>query len=162
MKPKVYLETSIISYLTARPSSDIITAGHQLTTFKWWENHRREFELFISDLVISEISKGDPNMIKARLKLIQPIPSLKITKAAILLSEKIMERKVLPEKAAADASHIAIATASGIDYLLTWNCKHIANAKIFPRIYEICRENGYQPALICTPNELLGEYDYEG
>jgi len=161
MKPKVYLETSIISYLTERPSNNVIVAGHQLTTLDWWNRERENFNLVVSDLVLVEAGKGDAEMVEARLRLAQPLKSLTVTDEAIELSEKIMQRGVLPSKAAADASHIAIATVHGIDYLLTWNCKHIANAKIFPKIYEICENNGYKPSLICTPNELLGENDDE-
>lgn len=161
MKPKVYLETSIISYLAARPSSNVIIAGHQLTTFDWWNKERENFNLLVSDLVLVEAGRGDMVMVKARLNLAQSLKSLAITEEAIELAEKIMECGILPAKAAADASHIAIATVHGIDYLLTWNCKHIANAKIFPKVYEICENNGYKPSLICTPNELLGENDDE-
>ncbi|MGI8468876.1 MAG: type II toxin-antitoxin system VapC family toxin [Pyrinomonadaceae bacterium] len=161
MKPKVYLETSIISYLTAKPSSSLIVAGHQLTTFNWWNKERKNFNLFVSDLVLAEARRGDAIMVEARLNLAHSLKSLAITEEVIELSEKIMECGILPAKAAADASHIAIATIHRIDYLLTWNCKHIANAKIFPKVYEICENNGYKPSLICTPNELLGENDDE-
>jgi predicted nucleic acid-binding protein len=161
MKPKVYFEKSIISYLTARPSNNVIVAGHQLITLDWWNKERENYNVVVSDLVLIEAGKGDAEMAEARLRFVQSLKSLTVTEEVIALSEKIMERGVLPAKAAADASHIAVATVHGIDYLLTWNCKHIANAKIFPKIYEICENNGYKPSLICTPNELLGGNDDE-
>lgn len=159
MKPKVYIETSIISYLTARPSRDVITLARQQITDEWWERERTNYELVISDLVILEASAGDEQMARKRLQFLQSMTLLKAKVEAEKLTEKIVKSNILPEKAAADASHIAIATTHELDYLLTWNCKHIANAKIFPKIFEIIKTEGYKPPVICTPEELLGDTD---
>ncbi len=157
MKPKVYLETSVVSYLTARPSRSIVAAGHQLVTLEWWQKERKLYDLLISDLVILEASAGNVQMAKKRLEFLNFLPLLEAGSEARDLTKKIIGSKVMPEKAASDASHIAIATVHGLDYLLTWNCKHIANAKIFPKIFEIIRAEGYKPPILCTPEELLGD-----
>ena len=128
MKPKVYLETSIISYLTANPSSDVVTAGHQLTTYTWWESHRQDFELVISELVIQEASLGDPQMAQKRLDVLKDIEVLLVNDEARNLAKVLVVKKAVPEKASADALHIAVATVEKIDFLATWNFKHIANA----------------------------------
>lgn len=159
MKPKVYIETSIVSYLTANRSRDVITLARQQITDEWWERERTNYELVISELVILEASAGDEQMARKRLQFLQSMTLLKAKVEAEKLTEKIVKNNILPEKAAADASHIAIATTHELDYLLTWNCKHIANAKIFPKIFAIIEKEGYKPPVICTPEELLGDTD---
>lgn len=154
--PTVYLETSIISYLASRPSRDLIVAAHQQITQDWWET-RHEWELVISALVISESQAGDAEAAKRRLKYIQDLPILRLNDAVIDLAEKFLNGSALPPKAKDDALHIAIAVVYKVNYLLTWNCKHIANANKRPMIENICREAGYQPSIICTPEELLGD-----
>ena len=156
MKPKIYLETSIVSYLTARLSRDLITAANQQITQDWWEKRRLDFDLYTSQLVLDEAGKGDVNMAQKRLEILQSISLLEINDDAALLGGEIIRQKLLPLKAAADASHIALATVHRLDYLLTWNCTHIANAEIFPKVYNLCRATGYNPPVICTPIELLG------
>ena len=141
MKPKVYVETSVISYLTSRPSRDIVIVGHQQITQEWWSNHREIFHLVASQLVIQEASAGDPIASQQRLKILEQIELLATTESALTLAE--------------DALHIAIAVTNGIDYLLTWNCKHIANAIIRREVERICRSLGYEPVTICTPEELM-------
>jgi hypothetical protein len=156
IKSKIYLETSIVSYLTARLSRDLITAANQQITQDWWEKRRLDFDLYTSQLILDEASRGDTKMAQKRLETLQSISLLEINDEAALLAEEIIRRKLLPLKAAADASHIAIAAVHRLDYLLTWNCTHIANAEIFPKVYNLCRANGYEPPVICTPIELLG------
>ena len=154
MKPKLYVETSIVSYLTSRPSRDVIVNANQQLAQEWWESHQN-FELFISQLVIDEISKGDVRMAQKRLDLIQDIPLLDFNNEAGDLAKEILRRNILPPKAALDVFHIATTAVHEIDFLLTLNCKHIANAFIFRRIEKICRDFGYQPPVVCTPQEIL-------
>jgi predicted nucleic acid-binding protein len=155
MKPKVYLETTIISYLVARPSRDIIIAAHQELTNEWWENRRKRFDLFVSQLVIQEAKSGDKEAARKRLGLLEPIPLLELNDKAISLA-RILMNDAIPPKAVEDALHIAVAAIHGMDYLLTWNCKHIANAEKEHAIATVCRSNNFEPPIICTPEELMG------
>jgi len=153
---KVYLETTIISYLAARPSKDLITAAHQQLTHEWWQDRREDFDLFSSQLVVQESSAGDVAIAQSRLQLLSAIPLLVVNQACVSLGRALVDRGPIPQKAAVDALHIAIATVHGMDYLLTWNCKHIANAEMQTAVNRICRHDGYEPPVICTPEELLG------
>ena len=157
MKPKVYLETSIISYLTARPSRDVVVSANQILAREWWENNRREFDLFISEIVIDEAGKGDAEMAEKRLELIENLPLLDFDDRVKTLAEEILKQQILPEKAAYDVFHISIAAIHEVDFLLTLNCKHIANAFILRRIEKVCRQFGLEPPSVCTPQELLGK-----
>src|SRR5271170_2291689 len=157
MKPRVYLETTIPSYLTAWLSRDLVMAGHQQTTREWWDTRREDFELFVSQFVIDEAGAGDPDAARRRLEVLVNVPLLDPGANVHTLADDLMKRVPLPPKAAADALHIAIATINGMDYLLTWNCIHIANAELRPSIEAVCRDNGYEPPVICTPEELLKE-----
>ncbi|MGH7202574.1 MAG: type II toxin-antitoxin system VapC family toxin [Planctomycetaceae bacterium] len=156
MKPTLYLETSIISYLAAWPSRDLVTAARQQIPRDWWENRAEDFDLFLSEIVIDECSAGDPHAAKRRLELTDRILLLD-PEGTEALTEALMHDVRLPERAAADALYIAIAVIHGMDYLLTWNCTHIANAALRTRIDDVCRSMGYEPAIICTPEELLSE-----
>jgi hypothetical protein len=155
MKPKVYLETTVISYFTAKPSRDIITAAHQQITQEWWEARRKDFDLFISELVEQEASLGDEDAVERRLIMLKGLPALQISLAAIDLAGTLVNKNALPGKAAGDAIHVAIATVNAMDYLLTWNMRHLANATVRNNITVICRANGFEPPVICTPEELL-------
>ena len=155
MKPKVYLETTIISYLTARPSRDLIIAAHQELTNEWWENRRRRFDLFVSQLVIQKVKAGDKDAAQKRLDMVESIPLLELNEKVISLA-RILTDEVIPPKAVEDALHIAVATIHGMDYLLTWNCKHIANAEKEHAIAAVCRSSNFEPPIICTPEELMG------
>jgi hypothetical protein len=157
MKPRVYLETTIPSYLTAWPSRDLVRAAHQQITRDWWDRRRAEFELYISQVVLRECQAGDATAAAERLKILQDLPLLEQTEEATRLAQALVERVPLPERAAVDALHVAIAAVHGVDYLLTWNCTHIANATLRDPIESVCRENGYEPPAICTPDELLAE-----
>ena len=157
MKPKVYLETSIISYLTSRPSRDLIIAANQQITQEWWQLRRDAFELFVSELVIQEASAGDKTAAGQRLQALEGIPELKLSEEIVVLAEKLVKDGSLPPNAVEDALHIAIATLNGIDYLLTWNFKHLANATMRYKIEGVCRLLGYEPPVICTPQELMEE-----
>lgn len=155
MKPRVYLETTIVSYLTAWPSRDLVRAAHQQITREWWNDRRSEFDLFVSQFVITESSAGDPDAAAERLETLQDISVLETTEEAIVLAEGLIQQIPLPLTAAVDAVHIAMAVVHGMDYLLTWNCTHIANAVLLHRIEQTCRERGYVTPVICTPEQLL-------
>jgi hypothetical protein len=156
MKLKVYIETSIVSYLTAHLSRDLIIAAHQQITLDWWENRRSDFELFISQAVVQESSVGDSDMAQKRLAVLSTIPLLELKEDAIYLAQELVNNGPLPKKASIDALHISMASVHGMDYLLTWNCKHIANAAMRNAVVAICRSNGFEPPVICTPEELMG------
>ncbi len=155
MKPKVYLETSVISYLTARPNRDIIIAANQQSTQEWWNDRRVKVDVYISQLVVQEISSGDAVAVAKRLDVIAGFPLLDITPEAVKLAEHFISDKVIPRQAAEDALHIALAAVNGMDYLLTWNFKHIANAVMRANLEAVCRKNGYEPSIICAPVELM-------
>lgn len=155
MRKKVYLETSVISYLTARVSRDLIVAAHQQITQEWWENERTHYDVFISELVVQEAQKGDRNAVKKRLALLKPMKRLLVNEHVIHLAEQIIEKRVLPASVMDDILHIAIAAIHRMDYLLTWNCKHIANAQIQKTITRIIEQQGYESPVMCTPEELV-------
>ena len=154
MKPKLYVETSIISYLTSRPNRDVVINANQQLAQEWWES-RHQFDLFISELVVNEVSKGDSHMAQKRLDLIQDLPLLDVNDEIKDLAKEILRQNVLPPKAALDVFHIALTAVHGIDFLLTLNCKHIANAFIYRRIEKICSAFGYESPIVCTPQEIL-------
>ena len=156
MKHRLYLETTIPSYLAARPSRDIVIAGHQQITREWWETQRDSFEIYISQLVIDEAAAGDPVAAHGRMHLIQDLPLLDITLDVELLSEAILSSAAFPRQAATDAAHIAVAAVHGMDFLLTWNCAHMANAFLVKAVTDACRRQGLACPTICTPLELLG------
>jgi len=160
MKPKAYIETSVISYYTARPSRDLVVAAHQEITHDWWDNHRLNYDLYTSQAVHDEASAGDPQAAAKRIQALQGIEWLDVSNDAAELSEKLLAQKCLPKKATEDALHIAIATVHSMDYLVTWNCKHIANAQMRSAIENVIHQSGYQAPIICTPEELLGEKDH--
>lgn len=157
MKPKIYLETTIISYLSARPSRDIVVIAHQQITQEWWDRHRHNFDLYVSQLVVQEARAGDAEAAERRLKMLTEFALLELNNQALQLAHSLVEKSALPQSAVEDALHIALATVHGMDYLLTWNCRHIANAATRNRIVKLCRYKGYEPPTICTPEELLGD-----
>ena len=153
----VYLATTFISYLVARPSRDVIVAGHQQTTQEWWANRRSEFECSVSQVVIDEASVGDTAEVQKRLAIIGGLTTLAITDEANALTRAIMAAGILPPHVVRDAAHVAVAAVHAVDYLLTWNCKHLANAQIARRIALVCEKLGHRMPIICTPEELMGE-----
>ncbi|HVE70116.1 MAG TPA: type II toxin-antitoxin system VapC family toxin [Thermoanaerobaculia bacterium] len=155
MLPKTYIETSVISYLTARPSRDQIATAHQELTRGWWDRRRTRFDIYDSELVVQEAARGDSAFAKARLESIVGYPVLVITPAARALADTILQSAVLPSKAAADALHIALAAVNGMNFLVTWNCTHIANGFILQGVNTICRSAGLEPPIVCTPEELM-------
>ena len=155
-KETVYLETTIVSYLTAWLSRDLIRAAHQQITQEWWNTRRNDFEIFISEFVINEASAGDSAAAEKRLSVLENMTLLDVSLEVENLGKRLIADKALPPKAATDALHIAVASVHDIDYLLSWNCKHIANAEMQSVIEKVCEEQGYKCPKICTPEELLG------
>lgn len=156
MKKSVYIETSVISYLTARGSRDLISAARQQLTQEWWSDSRQNVELFVSPLVLKEVSDGDADAAAKRVSILSGIPELELTEEAVALSDVLVAKGGLPEKARDDALHIVVAAVHEIDFLLTWNCRHIDNAATKPIIRAVCLEQGYVCPEICTPEELGG------
>lgn len=155
LKPKVYIETTVISYLTARPTQDVILAGHQQITRDWWRHAASRFALVVSELVVNEASAGDPDAARDRLALLDSITLLDATEESLKLAQQLLKSGAIPKKAAEDAAHIAIAVTNGVEYLVTWNCRHIANATMRSQIDAVCRKSGFEPTVICTPDELM-------
>ena len=155
--PTVYIETSIVSYLTARSSRDVVTLARQELTREWWNSRRQRHDLFTSDVVVGEASEGDDEAARQRLDALQGIEELETTSKAEDLASALLEEGPLPEKAAVDALHIGISATEGIEYLLTWNCTHIANAAMRKPIEEVCRTKGIEAPIMCTPEELMEE-----
>jgi hypothetical protein len=153
-KPLVYLETSLVSYITARPSRDLIVAAHQNITLDWWETQRQYFELFISQMVIDEAKLGNPEAAAKRLKILEGITHLDISEEVDHFSRTLINYGIVPAKSLADALHIAVSCVNGMNYLLTWNCKHIAHAEKRVEIERVCAEFDYAYPVICTPEEL--------
>ena len=151
----IYLETSVIGYLASRRGADITFASNQLLTWEWWNDHRFRFDLFVSQAVVDECSAGDPIAASERLVFLEGLPVLANNTDTEALARNLLNRVGLPPKAAVDAIHIATAAQNGMDYLLTWNCKHIANPSFRRKIQEVLAEGGYVPPVICTPQELL-------
>jgi predicted nucleic acid-binding protein len=146
----------VISYLVARPNQrDLIVAAHQEVTRDWWENRRHNFTLFVSAIVIEEAIRGDTAYATARMNIIEQLRLADVTPASRALAARLLREAALPRKANADALHIAIAAVNGIDHLLAWNCTHLANAFILPRVNGICRNAGFEPPYVSTPEELM-------
>jgi predicted nucleic acid-binding protein len=156
-KPTIYVETSVISYLTARLSNDAIIAAHQKLTYEWWEHRRSDFELYTSQLVTQEARRGDFQAAEKRWQILQHLPLLPVTQEVFELADDFVQKQILPVQAHTDALHIAVAIFHDMDYLLTWNCRHIANAEIQKQIAKLSFQQGYEEMpILCTPYELIG------
>ena len=156
MKRKAYIETSVISYLTARPSRDLVIAAHQEVTREWWRDAGARLSLVASALVVKEANSGDPVAARARLDVLENVELLGVLPNAEDLSKALVEQGAVPRESGEDAAHIAIAATNGVDFLVTWNFRHIANAEKRSLIEDTCHQAGYDPPAICSPNELLG------
>ena len=156
MKPKIYIETSVVSYYTNRPSRDLVTAARQQVTREWWEESSHRFELYISVSVIEEASGGDTVEAQKRLEALKGIPILGISDEAEILAKALVAGPI-PENYSEDALHIALATVNGMDFLLTWNFHHINNAMMKKQIIKIVENQGYECPVICSPEELEEE-----
>jgi hypothetical protein len=159
--PQVYIETSIVSYLRQRPSGQVIAAARQLLTQRWWDHGRMNYQLVTSQYVLDEAALGDPSLAADRLRALANIPLLDLPADVPQLASEILGRAILPSHALVDALHIAVTSFHEVEYLLTWNCKHIANAQMLPKIRDLLQELGYPVPIICTPEEMIGEDDDE-
>ncbi|MBI5722509.1 MAG: type II toxin-antitoxin system VapC family toxin [Planctomycetes bacterium] len=157
MKKRIYLETTIISYLTSRPSRDLVIAARQRITRQWRDEQRGRYELFISELIAYEAGKGNPDASVYRKNILAGLAELKVTEEAEKLGDALIQTHALPAKASADALHIHLMNRGYPDLLLTWNCSHIANANKIGDINKTIILCKYQPPVICTPEELMGE-----
>jgi hypothetical protein len=156
MKPTVYVETSIFSALVARPIKDIVMAARQQTTRIWWQNDADHFELFASDIVQMEAREGDPEMAQLRLQYISSIPRLSNTREAERIADSLLDARILPLKARTDAMRLGIATLHRLQFIVSWNCKHLANGQIYRRVLSHLTQIGYNPPTVCTPSQLPG------
>jgi predicted nucleic acid-binding protein len=154
--PKLYIETSVVSYLTARGSRDLILAAHQEVTRTWWAS-RDGYDLYVSQFVLDEAAAGDSEAADRRPEVLREMPLLNASTEVLALAGRLLAERGMPAKARIDALHVATAAVHGMDYLLSWNCKHIANATLRTRIESICRTAGFEPPVICTPLELAEE-----
>jgi predicted nucleic acid-binding protein len=151
----LYIETSIVSYLRQRPSTLVIAAARQLLTRQWWDFERHKYELVTSQYVLDEVAEGDPALAAERLASLSGVPLLELTPEIARIATEIVSRAILPAEAQVDALHIAATAFHAVDYLLTWNCAHIANARIIPRIRDVLSELGHSVPIICTPEEMV-------
>ncbi len=158
-KKTVYIETSVLSYLTARPTGDLLAAAWQKITVDWWDTQRSRFDLYMSDVTIEETGKDNPEAGARRLEALSGIPILPITEAVAGLSKALLQGKALPVKALNDALHIAVSAVHGVDYLLTWNCRHLDNAETKPLVRNVCAMHEHRSPEICTPQELMGGFE---
>ena len=153
----IYIETSIVSYLKALPSKDLLGAAWQNATNDWWETQRGQFDLYTSQLVVEEAGKGNADAAQRRMEALSTIPHLSMPNPVADLAIALLNESALPKKATDDAFHVAISAYHGMDYLLTWNCRHINNAGMKPLMRHVCSVQGYACPEICTPLELMGE-----
>jgi len=153
--PTLYVETSIVSYLRSRPSAQVVAAARQLLTRKWWETERPNYELVTSQYVLDEAADGDTEVAASRLEALAGVPLLSVENAILAIADEILRKAILPRSASVDALHIAMVAHHQVDYLLTWNCSHIANARILPRVFDVLDGCGLPRPIICTPEELL-------
>lgn len=159
MKESVYIETSVISYLTSRLSRDLIVAGHQKISQSWWEARKNDFDLFISETVLKEISLGDPIESNKRIELVKDVFILNANDSVFHIARSLISEGILPKKAFNDSLHISFSAAANIDYLLTWNCRHLANAEVSKAVAKFLRGIGYEAPSIITPLELFGGFN---
>jgi hypothetical protein len=157
MPKRVYIETTIPSYLAAWPSRDLRQAARQQLTHDWWDTQRAKYDLLISQFVLDEAAAGDPGAAARRLSVLQNLLLLQATAEVHELAAKLIDPALLPTVAGRDAVHISIAAIHGVDFLLTWNCRHIANATIMKELAATVSAAGFELPTICTPEELFGE-----
>jgi hypothetical protein len=157
----VYIETTIPSYLTARPSRDLVTAAHQQITHDWWDNDRKQFDLFISEFVLDEIRAGDSQYAAKRMELLTGVRALRFSADVEQLGLEYERRLGLAGAGTSDLPHFAYAVAYNMDYLLTWNCAHIANGQIIKRLIQVNDELGRLTPIILTPQELMANFPLE-
>lgn len=155
MKSKVYVETSVLSYLAARASLNPITAGRQMITRRWWETERDKYCLVVSEAVEAECERGDPEMSRRRRELLAEVSLFPVDERILEVARLLIVPGAIPERAGPDAVHIAAANVEECEFLLTWNFRHIANVRIRLEVERILARNGYTKTTICTPEELI-------
>jgi hypothetical protein len=155
VKPTVYIETTIVSYLTCRPSKEIIRRSHEMITGNWWSKHRSAFECYTSDFVIDEASRGDKDAAAKRLEVLDGLPKLPVNDDALALAQRVVLAIALPQRARLDAAHVAMAAVHNMDFLLTWNCTHLANGVLAAKIERACETAGFRSPRILTPELLV-------
>lgn len=155
IKQRVYLKPTVISHLVARPSDDPILASWQKASRRLWENYADRFEFVISDIVLAEIQRGNAIAAQQRLEIVSTLTVLEILPEADVLTQRLIDTGTVPRSSVSDAQHIAIATVHGVEYLVSWNHKHIVNEHRRGHINQVCQEVGFQPIIICTPIELM-------
>jgi hypothetical protein len=153
-KPTVYVETTVIGHLVGRILADPVVAGRQMVTRTWWATAAENYRLFVSRLVADECGVGDAEVAAERLAVLDSLEFLAASVGADGLAELLVADHAIPETAPRDAAHVSLAAVNGIEYLVTWNFKHIANATTRAAIESVCRAAGYEPPIICTPDEL--------
>jgi predicted nucleic acid-binding protein len=155
MKPKVYVETTVLSYLAAKPSRDPVVVARQSISQHWWSSQRAKYRLVISEAVEAECLRGNSQMIEARRQLLKQLSLFPLNEAILELAGLLIAPGAIPERAGPDAVHIAAAAIEGCDFLLTWNFRHIANVHIRREVERILAKHGYTKTTICTPEELI-------
>ncbi len=155
MKESIYLETTVVSYYTSKPNRDIIALAHQEITRQWWPIVIRQYNFFISEVVVEEADFGDVEAAKKRLEELKDIPHLELNDKVEEMAQVYMERLEIPEKSFRDAAHLAVACVHNIDYLVTWNCTHLANGEAIKKLMKINESLGIHTPIICTPEELM-------
>ena len=159
MNKSVYIESSVISYPTAWPSRDLVIAGHRAVAVEWWNEHRLRYDVYVSPLVVEEISAGDASAAEERLRVIADILSVTIAAEAESLASALLAANAVPANSARDALHVAIAATQGTDYLITWNFRHINNASTRTMVVHVVSDFGLACPVLCSPEELMGEGD---
>ncbi len=160
VRPTVYIDTSVPSYLTSRPSREWPLKRHQWVTCLFWNAYGSRFEMHVSRRVVDEVKAGDPTAAQKRVELISSLPSLKTLDEVGWLTTLILKKTGLPNGAKADAEHVAIAATHKIEFLVTWNCKHLANPAITPKVARACERAGFRSPAICTPEVILRNVVY--
>jgi len=155
MKPTVYIETSVVSYVTARRSRDLVVAAHQEITQEWWETALPSFSGYVSPIVLEETSRGDARAAHKRLDLIAGLPVLEVLPEVRELADAYFRATAIPEKARGDSYHLALAAWHGMDFLVSWNCTHIVSGRVRRAVDDINLELGIRTSVICTPEELM-------
>ncbi|MBL8818549.1 MAG: type II toxin-antitoxin system VapC family toxin [Planctomyces sp.] len=153
----IYIETSIVSYLRERQASHVVAAARQILTKRWWSDERKKYTLVTSQYVIDEASLGDSVLAQERLLYLDDLPLLAVDPEIVVLADALMSSAALPRKAESDALHIAVAAWHGVEYLLTWNCTHLANARTLPVIQKVLRDRDVFAPIICTPENLMSD-----
>ncbi|MXY99198.1 type II toxin-antitoxin system VapC family toxin [Candidatus Poribacteria bacterium] len=155
IKPRVYIEPTVISHLVARPSNDAILASWQKASRQLWEDYADKFEFVISPIVRAEIQRGDPTAAQQRFEVVSLLRILELFPETDILAQKLLDSGAVPRNSLTDAQHIAIATVHRVEYLVSWNHKHIVNENKREHINQVCREAGFQSITICTPIQLM-------